>query len=672
LTDGIITDPGEISALQSALRECDANGIGILGVGLGTAPVHLGKLFPVCLHSPKWEELGQAFAAALGVSGFSPRRNITADHILAVTDRNFQQNAAPLIDTNLPLCPCLREIIQNQLRTHDFYDLFGDQQLITMNGIEAAIPDPQAEPYGAKVLDGFNILVVCLYLGKREKTNRITKRVFDQQCGIALARPGFAYDFVCSYGDALQKLLLDEEGHSRYCQLWLFSSDGYGELPEEAVDRDREKITPFLKAVTDFWENGGCLFLFCDNHPYTFEANYLMEHFLLFPDEQTTRKSKLRFGGYYLGQGPIRAADSEDPARSGFYPLPELGSFHGGRPRASLRPGLIEFYEGDTISYAVDPEGKPITDDADLWPWTPFAWSSEDTGKPRPFILYWDAPEKSEIGKGRGSIVCHGGSTSAFYEFGEDKGTARLIESIACWLSRIEERLDLQGSWSRKVPKGAPALTGKYEVSAPFGDWRKFRLHEVLLLDLSQSMEGCIGPFITEVNKFIAYSAQQDWVVSAITFNTEARLVYQRGTAQLPKFGAADCKKGTDYAAALHLAFQVIEDTSWLFDSRIIMVTDGELKENAHPTDVIKRLESKGIRVDSIFLRTDITTQTVYDLTPKGKDGQATRDELFAQLAQQGERSRQSLQAMVTCGGALRAGFVGELTELMIAAASTH
>lgn len=37
-----------------------------------------------------------------------------------------------------------------------------------------------------------------------------------------------------------------------------------------------------MQAVADFWLGGGGLFLFCDNTPFTFEANYLLEKHLNF------------------------------------------------------------------------------------------------------------------------------------------------------------------------------------------------------------------------------------------------------------------------------------------------------------------------------------------------------------------------------------------------------
>ena len=69
-------------------------------------------------------------------------------------------------------------------------------------------------------------------------------------------------------------------------------------------------------------------------------------------------------------------------------------------------------------------------------PFKPFTYLT-DPEKKRPFILYYVPKiKKGEIS--RGSILLHGGFTSAFYDF-QQEGTGRLVISIACWLIRKEE-----------------------------------------------------------------------------------------------------------------------------------------------------------------------------------------------------------------------------------------
>jgi hypothetical protein len=339
-----------------------------------------------------------------------------------------------------------------------------------------------------------------------------------------------------------------------------------------------------------------------------------------------------------------------------------------------LRTGLVTVYEGDTISYAVDPTGKPITDARDLSPFTPFAWSTEESTVPRPFILYWNRPQRANPDQRvPGSIVLHGGFTSAFYEFGDEEkapGTGRLIESIACWLAHLEERTYLEGNYSVRIAKGTPELPGGYNVIEPFREWRQPRLHLVLLLDLSESMEGCIIEFISKVNEFLGKHAGENMISTAITFNSVATLVSKPPTAPVPAFTEADCKSGTNYKAALQKALEVIEGTDWAYESRIIMVTDGDVMKD--PDDEIRRIHSKGIRLDPIFLRTDLATFYQISVARAVEEMKEEIGKLLAKSDELSPQLRDSLARLATWGGKLQEGLVDELVIMLERAATSQ
>ena len=46
-------------------------------------------------------------------------------------------------------------------------------------------------------------------------------------------KKGFKYDIVCSYGDAIKKLLISENNICPYSDVWFFYSKGNGSLPEK-------------------------------------------------------------------------------------------------------------------------------------------------------------------------------------------------------------------------------------------------------------------------------------------------------------------------------------------------------------------------------------------------------------------------------------------------------
>jgi hypothetical protein len=313
---------------------------------------------------------------------------------------------------------------------------------------------------------------------------------------------GFEYDLVHSYGEGLDLLLTPDKKDSTrspYTQIWIFCSPGFGELPPIAKDKNVSKIVPFLEAVRDFWMLGGGLFCFFDNEPFTFEGNYLLSRLMSFSDPKypTRKTTNVRFGGKYPGKGLISVGETNDPAHGRFLPevlLPPIGQAEN---RTSLRPGLVKFFEGITIAHAEDESHKVLTTEDELWPFKPFAWTTEGGSYPHPFILYYDPPlPHDSVGPGEGDspgpVVLHGGFTSAFAEFTDDNtgGTGRLMISIACWLVRIQER-EIRASREGVLVKTTPLIYNKYNNFSEFKGWNKKPLSAVdylFMIDATGSM----------------------------------------------------------------------------------------------------------------------------------------------------------------------------------------
>jgi hypothetical protein len=431
-----------------------------------------------------------------------------------------------------------------------------------------------------------------------------------------LERKGFEYTFVSSYGEGIAELSRNEGGRCPFTQLWLFSSPGYGELPDEPqTDKDVNKIKPFLQAVNDFWEAGGGLFLFCDNDPYTFEANYLLANCLTFVHDGTSGKTKVRFGGLpcttpsgatfngWTGKNHITVGTTEASGVKTFFPRADLSSPGVSVCRKSLRRGLVRFFEGNTISYAVDSSGTPITSESDLWPFTAFAWTSENVHPPRPFILFHDPKITSPDLDCRGPVVIHGGFTSAFYEFdGDDSGgTARLVISISGWLTRFEERICAARKTGR-LATTVRALTGNYTVREEFKGFIQRQgviRHSILCLDVSGSMRSGYPKLARGANRYIAIQASRAGKSSIVQFNSSASILYERETRAI---GEAEgyTGGGTDFSAPLNHAIAIVNRSRAdipQYECRIVFFTDGGA---GVPTSELKQLKDLGIRMDVI------------------------------------------------------------------------
>jgi MoxR-like ATPase len=615
LTDGNLTFPYELTAFRKALIKANEHKIEILGIGLGISPFHLSNLFPSCVYSPNPSDLGNAIASLFGIGRKSSSAAISSRVVYDHPDPNRMiELRESLCSSGAKFCTGLGMSIKDRLESDDVFSEIGDPGLLQMNGPANDLSEnPEGEPFRDGCCEGFHILIVCLYMGAYETVNLISKDIFMKGCGNVLEAKGFEYTFVCSYGEGISELTRNENGRCPYTQLWLFSSPGYGELPNEGLDKDTNKILPFLEAVNDFRNVGGSLLLFCDNGPYTFEANYLLEHYLIFSEGERTGQTKVRFGGLpcrgtrgmfygWIGKEEITAAPTESWISQTFIPISSLPPPGRARKRSPLRTGLVKFYEGNTISYATNDDGSPITEDSNLWPFQPFAFTSEQVSPPRPFIVFHDAKITSDNLECPGPVVIHGGFTSAFSEFKDDttRGTGRLIISIACWMVRLEERSHLLRVTGHEIAKSVPCLTGDYSVKADFNGFREKTAptvprYSILCLDESGSMGGHFSQLARAVNDYIRVQRDRGGIFSIIKFNDYATIVYEQGTATISE---EDCSRGgTDFGVPLRVAIELIRQNPCLYECRILFFTDGCA---GIPTEELSKIRTLGVRMDAI------------------------------------------------------------------------
>jgi hypothetical protein len=132
-------------------------------------------------------------------------------------------------------------------------------------------------------------------------------------------------------------------------------------------------------------------------------VNYLLENYLTFSHDGRSGRTGVRFGGLpcqgkkgtfdgWIGKAQITVGTIESAVHQHFTPKAELPPPGNCSRRLSLRPGLVDFFEWNTISYAVNPAGQPISSETDLWPFAPFAWTSEDVSPARAFSIQQKEP----------------------------------------------------------------------------------------------------------------------------------------------------------------------------------------------------------------------------------------------------------------------------------------
>jgi len=279
--------------------------------------------------------------------------------------------------------------------------------------------------------------------------------------------------------------------------------------------------------------------------------------------------------------------------------------------RFTLRPGLVKFFEGTTISEATDKTGAQLSE-SDLWPFKAFAWTTDTSKNPHPFILYFDPPIPNDPKishtlnvKSPGPIVLHGGFTSAFAEF-HTGGTERLIISIACWLTRYEERSYNSEKTCTDLVTTVPALRNSYTVSSPFTSWTRASSsftgwtrpkHSILILDGSGSMSGCYNSLINSANDYISICTSNGGLVSVVAFASSS-VIFTLSTRSLSS-REGYTGGGTSFASGLRTALPLINQTPPNYDCRILFFTDGCPDSESYDS-YLSTIRSRGVRLDAI------------------------------------------------------------------------
>jgi hypothetical protein len=172
------------------LIECEDAGISVVGVGLGLAPVHLSKLFPVSVYSPRSADFSTALSVALEISQFRTEYKIFPGLLIPQMEKSRIDNLfKSLTNPKAVINTKLGQEIRNKKMSMDMFEKFGDTSLLFMK--QKLEKNSTKEPYNDNFFSGFRILIVCLYLGSPGTPDeKINPTVFDEGCGKSLKRKG--------------------------------------------------------------------------------------------------------------------------------------------------------------------------------------------------------------------------------------------------------------------------------------------------------------------------------------------------------------------------------------------------------------------------------------------------------------------------------------------------
>ena len=601
ITDGYITNKYEIDLTFDLINIFESEGIDLIAIGVGSYPNKLDKIFPKFFYSPSFRKLYECLSICLNNSLIIPSENIESsliltDHIKYDELLNFKNDKV------------YDEELKNDIENKEIYlynMIFNNINYKEVDAIKEVV-NPEEEPYqnifNTFASDPVRILVVILYLGGDKceghmtKDEQITEEVFNKFTGKILKEKGFSYTLVYNYIDAIKELTAEENGHCKYFETWIFCSDGSGDTPKggkkiyysdqnqndknviKVNKEDNEKqIIPFLETVSAFNKNGGALLLFCDNEPFVLEANLLLTEYLNF-EETKNGSANFKMGGNYVRNRSINPNitvynSTKKWSRIGTFKNEDIIKTPGFKERYSLRIGITKFFEGETLSYA-----KKNDINSNYEPFTPFAYLT-DPNEEKPFILYYD-PKIKENGQSRGPIVVHGGFTSAFYEF-ENEGTGRLVISIACWLIRVEERLEsLKGIFNEKY---VPVIK-ESQSKIVFDKWiNKLSAYTIFILDVSGSMRNEYNSLVEMTNNIIkSQKEKEDNEGIIIFFSTNSKTIRKGKYSQLynnqlniNELTHNNLGGGTNFLSGFEEATKYIYPKEEFISKRVIFLTDG-------------------------------------------------------------------------------------------------
>ncbi|ORX61262.1 hypothetical protein BCR36DRAFT_408210 [Piromyces finnis] len=592
ITDGYVTSKKEIKFANSIINSCENSGIDLITIGVGSYPNGIIQLYPKCCYAPSLRDLGDAISYLFSISRNPVSNEIIPQVIINNTSEETQIKLTEMIKQP-PNNKELQRSIEN--KKMNYIEMMGNNNIMTLDdNIFIHDENPEIEPYYDGLFKGFNILVVILYLGGYEyqgkkRDQNITIEQFESGTGKALKRKGFRYKLVFSYGDTINELTKSINGRCPYIETWVFCSGADGTLPDKAIDKDSNKIIPFFECITEFNNKGGGLLLFCDNEPYTLEANILLTEYLRFKNENGLNvKPRFIMKGnynqpdfnkkYIVSLNPKNINENKNGKFKPDIKIPPPGKC---KDRISLRPGLRKFSEGITLSYAeCADKGNNYS------PFIPFAYLT-DTTKERPFILYYD-PKMNDGDINQGPIVVHGGFTSAFYDFSFD-GTGRLVTSIACWLVRYEERFyrQVQCDLKTEIVNNLPLISIPNYNGRAFTKWvnksNSSLLYSIMVLDVSGSMNNYYDSLISMANSIINNQMKNiNNHGTIILFGDRAKAIIKDNYKLLIRndISNANVGGGTNFYLAFSEAIKYINPSGVYDDKRLLFLTDGECNVN--------------------------------------------------------------------------------------------
>ena len=434
LTDGLY-DESEYKRLLRAVSNCIKSGLNVFGIGIGTYPIRIEKLFPQVIYCPNPYDLNKAIANFFGdsISGVKSEMSFLEykekDHFLLLNNKitNIINNSQKLNFQNL-----FNQLKKVETETDAFLLVSNPEDDMVDIGVDIKTDTPGQDLLKKNELKGMKILIVMLWsknLNPDENQcvhkDYLTKVSPQSKACLkdALDYLGVTMDIVENYRDAINKLTSkDDKGNCPYYACWIINGPPYNELPDGS--KEGYLLGQFLEVLKLFWEAEGALIFLAEGWKLQYQTNEFLKmvdfdgkkvDFYLVGDDEAKGTREHKGGKFLKGDETGKLKEKQSFSK-------KIEIFHGYH-RLKLDHNLFKLFEGDTICYA-------STDDPEkLYPFHPFSRDSENGIS----SLFY-----SDYTKGKGDIFIDCGFTKLFINMDKKDTAFKYFRNIASWSARVD------------------------------------------------------------------------------------------------------------------------------------------------------------------------------------------------------------------------------------------
>ena len=435
LTDGLYGEKSN-KIIHKTVSNCVNSEIKVCCIGIGICPIRIEKLFPKVIYSRNPNNLSFIKKSPIKLKNWSIFTNSDEDKIKDyVIDLN--NNIDKVINDSISLN---YQKIYNQLNEaiieRDAFSLISNKEKEIFFSSDEKLSNPEGdniELLKKGYLKGQKILVVILCLNdlSLEEKEYISKDYlntvspFSNAClKDILDYLGIIIDVVDNYGEAINKLTINDNDYCPYYATWIINgkNNNKDNLEEELMNR-------FLRILKSFWESGGALIFLAGGGGFYYQVNNFLK---IIEFEFNENEIDFYLTDNVINSDQLNKKEYNDKKFLAYDITGELQKnqtfskqiqYYNNIERLNITHNIFSLYEGTRNCYT------NIDNYEQLYPFYPFSRNSE--GKINGLFYLFDDEKRGDI-----FIDCD--FRKLFYLLEKNDSIFRYYQNIASWSARPE------------------------------------------------------------------------------------------------------------------------------------------------------------------------------------------------------------------------------------------